>query len=60
MIRKGDIVRLKIEYQDDGDSDIQLTAMEDEDGGRVKIQHQVGLPINPVSVVTVDMLESNE
>lgn len=57
MIRAGDIVRIRPEWQDEGDEDIQFRAIEDEDGGRVRIEAQLGLAINPTQVVAVEMLE---
>jgi len=57
-IAKGQVVHIKPEWQDQGDSEITFIAIEDEDGGRVKIAALLGLEINPVQVVNVDMLES--
>ena len=57
-IKKGDIVTLKPEWQDAGDAGITFRAIEDEDGGRVRIVAECGLPLNPTSIVTVDMLEA--
>jgi hypothetical protein len=56
-IKAGEVVKIKPQCQDPGDEDITFVAIEDEDGGRVKIQAQLGLAINPVHVVNVDMLE---
>ena len=56
MIKAGDKVTIKPECQDPGDDRIAWVAVEDEDGGRVRIQAQVGLPIKPTQVVTTDML----
>jgi hypothetical protein len=56
MIKQGDRVHIKKEWQDSGDAAITWIALEDEDGGRVRIQPQLGLPINPNQVVSVDML----
>ena len=58
MILKGDRVTIKPEWQDPGDSEIEFVAMEDEDGGRVAIKARLGLAIDPVQVVNVDMLET--
>ena len=58
MIKAGDTVTIKAEWQDAGDDLIQWVAIEDEDGGRVKIQAQLGLAINPVQVVKTSWLES--
>lgn len=57
-IRKGDHVRIRPEWQDEGDDEITFIALHDEDGGRVCLEAQLGLPINPNQIVTVDMLES--
>lgn len=59
MVRQGDIVAIKPEYQDAGDSQFVWTAIEDEDGGRVKITADVkGMAIKPVQVILVSMLEA--
>ena len=57
MIRKGDIVKIKPEWRDAGDEDVRFVATEDEDGGRIKIEAQLGLTINPQLVVSVEMIE---
>lgn len=57
-IKQGDRVTFKPEWRDPGDARVTFVAIEDEDGGRVKVRAELGLPINPVSVVTVDMIES--
>lgn len=56
MIIKGQRVYIKPEFQDSGDESIVFIAVEDEDGGRVKIQAMLGLSINPIQVVEVRML----
>lgn len=57
MIKKGDIVKIKPEWQDPGDEKFTWFAIEDEDGGRVRITPvDIGLPIPPNQVVTTDML----
>lgn len=57
-IRKGDVVKIKPEWQDAGDDQIQFIAIEDEDGGRVMIG-ALGVLSNfvPTQVVLVSMLE---
>lgn len=55
-IKRGDIVTFKSEYQDPGDDRITFIAIEDEDGGRVLVEAQLGLPINPTQVVAVRMI----
>ena len=57
MIRKGDTVKIRPEWQDVGDTNVRFVALEDENGGRVRIEAKLGLTFNPNSVVTVDMLE---
>lgn len=57
MIKKGDIVKIKPEWQDPGDEKFTWLAIEDEDGGRVRIAPvDIELPIPPNQVVTTDML----
>lgn len=59
MIRKGDTVTIKPEWQDPGDSEFRWIAVDDEEGGRVSIMPvDTGLAIPPVQTVTVDMLSS--
>ncbi|MGA7178149.1 MAG: hypothetical protein WBX11_00985 [Thiobacillaceae bacterium] len=58
MIKKGDIVRIKPEWRDEGDEEFTWIALEDEDGGRVRIAPiNTGLPIPPNQIVNTDMLE---
>lgn len=40
MIRKGDTVQIKKEWQDEGDECFMWVALEDEDGGRVASHQQ--------------------
>ncbi len=57
MIKKGDIVKIKPEWQDLGDEKFTWVAVEDEDGGRVRITPiDIELPIPPNQVVTTNML----
>lgn len=56
MIAKNDVVRIRAEWQDAGDDQIVFRALHDEDGGRVSIVAELGLPINPVQVVETRML----
>lgn len=58
MIKKGDTVRIKPEWQDKGDSDLHWIAIEDEDGGRVRIAPtNTGLTFPPNHTVVTSMLE---
>jgi hypothetical protein len=56
QIKAGDVVHIKPEWQDPGDDEFTWVALEDEDGGRVRIQAQMGFTFNPNTVVNVDML----
>jgi hypothetical protein len=56
-IKVGDVVTIKPEWRDPGDEKIRFIALEDEDGGRVRIEAQLGLALNPNEVVTTEMLE---
>jgi imidazole glycerol phosphate synthase subunit HisF len=60
MIKKGDVVKIKKEWQDAGDDQIVFLACEDEDGGRVLIEPQINISFKPRQVVQVLMLENNE
>ena len=60
MIKAGDIVRIKPEWRDVGDDLITWVAVEDEDGGRVRIQPQIDVAIKPSQVVATDMLMRSE
>lgn len=57
-VKRGDIVTFKPEWRDAGDEGTTFYAMEDEDGGRVKVGFTVpGWRIQPNQVVSVGMLE---
>jgi hypothetical protein len=57
MIRKGHQVHLKPEWQDAGDDQFTWIALEDEDGGRVKIATLIpDFTFLPVEVVQTRML----
>lgn len=56
-IKKGDQIRIKPEWQDAGDDQIVFVAVSDEEKGRVDIQPQLGLKINPIQTVEVSMIE---
>jgi hypothetical protein len=58
MIRKGDVVRFKDEYKDDGDDAIEFVAVDDEEKGRVSVRAKLGLRIDPIQTVSVDMLQT--
>jgi hypothetical protein len=59
-IEAGDVVKIRSEWQDTGDDKCTFIAVENEDGGRVKIQAQLGLPINPTQVVNVQWLDAGK
>ena len=57
MIKKGDRIYIKPEWQDKGDEHIEFVAMCDEYDGRVKIGYLNTLQnFTPIQLVTVDML----
>lgn len=57
MIKAKDIIKIKPEYQDAGDSQLVWMAIEDEDGGRVRIAPiNSGMTFPPNQVVTTEML----
>lgn len=61
MIKAGDTVKIKPEWQDEGDEKITFVALEDEYGGRVLIGALGVLKsFTPSQVVTVEMLEQGE
>lgn len=53
----GDRVRIKPEWQDPGDAAIVWTVVGPPEKGRVDIQAELGLPINPVQTVEIHMVE---
>jgi hypothetical protein len=58
MIRKGDVVKIKPEWQDEGDAEFVWHALEDEDGGRVLIQVTIpGFQINPTERIETSKLD---
>ena len=58
MIRKGQRVHIKPEWQDEGDDEHPWIAVEDENGGRIKIAPIMpdGFAIQPVTLVEIRML----
>lgn len=57
MIKAKDILRIKPEYQDEGDDLLVWIALEDEDGGRVRIAPlNTGLKFPPNQVVKTEMI----
>ncbi len=61
MIKRGDVVRIKPEWQDKGDDKFVYMAMDDEEKGRVTIcPVNIRLAIKPTQTVRVDMLEPKE
>ena len=57
-IRKGDTIRIKPEWQDPGDDKFIWVALEDEDGGRVRIAPtNTGLTFRPNQIVDTNMVE---
>jgi hypothetical protein len=60
MIKAGDLVTFKKAYQDDGDNGFMFFAVDDEEKGRVTIEAEIGMKINPRQVVSVFMIEGQE
>ncbi len=61
MIRKGQQVWIKPEYQDPGDEDYTFIALEDEDGGRVLIEGDIpGMRILPTQRLSTHMLATKQ
>ncbi len=57
MVKQGDVVRIKPEYQDAGDSSYVWIAVDDESKGRVTISPvTIDMAIKPTQVVSVSML----
>lgn len=57
MYNVGDKIKIRPEWQDTGDDRIEFTVVGAEEKGRVDIRAELGLPINPISTVTVHMIE---
>ena len=55
--KQNDKVKILPQWQDEGDGEITFVCVEDEDGGRVRIEALIALPLNPQQVVKTDMLE---
>jgi hypothetical protein len=61
MIRKGQVVRIKPQWQDKGDDKYVWVALDYECGGRVAIQPQgTGLAFPPHYIVSTDWLEQSK
>jgi len=58
LIKAKDIIKIKPEFQDAGDQHLVWIAIEDEDGGRVRISPiNTGMKLPPNQIVTVEMLD---
>ena len=55
-MKKGDLVKFK-RVVDPGDEKARMVLLEDPDGGRVLVQHQVDMVIKPTDVYPVEELE---
>ena len=55
--KSGDIVRIRPQWQDPGDDDIDWVCLEDEEGGRVLIEVQLPMNIKPTQRVRTHMIE---
>lgn len=58
--KQNDKVKILPQWQDEGDDEITFVCVEDEDGGRVRIEALIGLPLNPQQVVKTDMIEHRD
>lgn len=57
MICKGDVVKIKPQWQDPGDDEFKWIAIEGDDGGRVRIATLIpGFSFHLEQVVNLDML----
>lgn len=56
MIRKGQQVKFKPEWLEEGEENTVFIATGDESHGRVEVQAQLGLPFNPIQTVRVEMI----
>lgn len=58
MVRKGDVVKIKTEWQDRPITHA-IVALEDQDGDRVLVEHQIpSMALWPVEVIRLFMLEN--
>jgi hypothetical protein len=57
-IKKGMKVTFKPEWQDAGDSEIEFIAIEDEYSGRVRVEAQLGMFINPIQLVLTEYIST--
>lgn len=60
IITKGQKITYKPEWQDAGDSGITFIALENESGGRVLAEAQLGLTLNPTQIVNVEWIAAIE
>jgi len=57
VFKQKDVIKIRPEYQDEGDEELIWIALEDEDGGRIRIAPlNTGLTLPPNQIVTVDMI----
>ena len=60
LIRKGDRIFFKPEWQDKGDSEKTFVAMEDQHNNNVAVVCLLGMVINPWHYARLDMIERVE
>lgn len=61
MIKKNDIIRIRPQFRDVGDDSLIWIALEDEDGGRVRIAPvNTGLKFPPNQIVNTEMIDKAE
>ena len=57
MVKKGDVVKFKPQWQDKGDDKIEFRAVDDEYDGRVEVVACIDLPLKPTQIVPVKWLD---
>jgi hypothetical protein len=57
-IKQGDTITFKPEYSDPGDEAVMFRALENEDGGRLLVIAELGLPFNPTQIIRVDWIDT--
>lgn len=58
MIRAGDRIKIKPEFQDEGDDLLDYVAVDDEDGGRILVRCLIPWwTFHPTSIIETRMIE---
>lgn len=56
MIKSGDVIRIKPEWQDNGDDRFEWRAVSGVDHGVIDVTADLGMRINPIQTVRADMI----